>query len=110
MYARQPPRPLQIPKNYRGTAFSSEEDQKKSSASDEGSDHPTEEPRETEDATVAASLKPRPPLFGPLRMPASLRQGIGSEELLLLGLILLVSQDRESDDLLLLLLLLLFLG
>ena len=114
MYSRQnAPRgqsaPWQIPKNYSGNAFSS--------ASSE-SDIPTEEEAsEQSNETVAASAAPssqgsdredkKSGLFGLSRKGG----GIGIEELLILGLVLLISQSDEGEgnnDLAFLLLLLLF--
>lgn len=111
MYARQPSHPLQIPKNYSGNAFSSPK---------EGYEEPSpprEEPKEermidaTEEAPKEVEALATPKRGFPLFHSSSEgRSGLGSEELLLLGLILLISQNRESDDLLLLLLLLLLIG
>lgn len=116
MYARQPPsprisRPVQIPNNYSGNAFSTKE---------EPPDIRNEEPELSEDATPPSTDDPKEPEATPVSLAPKLlgglfgkgnrSQGLGSEELLLLGMILLLSQNDSRDDLLLLLILLLLIG
>ena len=113
MYARQPldrrpPPPLRIPRNYSGNAFPPKEEPPP----------PVEEREEAEDILTAedTSQKEEAPaekeasLLRPFGRKDRLSSGIGSEELLILGLILLTSQNDAHDDLLPLLLLLLLLG
>ena len=125
MYARQPPqgrfpRPIQLPNNYSGNAFSTEPQEPQ-----EPPEYPIElqDSKETEEAKEKAEatekgeaslstgkLFPSPGFRLDLgRLFRSDRgAGLGMEDLLLIGLILLISQGETKDDLLLLLLLLLF--
>jgi hypothetical protein len=112
MYARAPdprvPRHLQIPKNYSGSAFSPKETPPP--PPEEAPTPSSEEPEETvtPEEAVPTSLFPslgHGKLFG-----KGERGGIGSEELLLLSLMLLLWRDEGSDDLLPLLILLLLLA
>lgn len=114
MYARQPPaggfpRPIQLPSNYRGTAFSEEAP----------ASPPPPEPKEapvTKESDGAAPALSGGRLFSAPGFRLDLGRlfrrdgggGIGMEELLLIGLILLLSQSETRDDLILLLLVLLF--
>ena len=125
MYARQPPpgrfpRPIQLPSNYSGNAFSTEP-QEPIESSEESDALPhageTEEPKDKADTTEkgesslsTGKLFPSPGFRLDLgRLFRSDRgAGLGMEDLLLIGLVLLISQGETKDDLLLLLLLLLF--
>lgn len=132
MYTRVPsgqlPRGMRVPENYAGNAF-------RHLPAEEAT--PIDEPKETREtispATEAAETlpvrneekkesadEPHVPVGGK-PFPFSLRlpffgsgQGkgltIGTEELLLLGLILLISQEDGNSDLILLLILLLFIS
>ncbi|MBE6546607.1 MAG: hypothetical protein E7668_04090 [Ruminococcaceae bacterium] len=132
MYARQPPegrppRPLRVPRNYSGNAFSREEPILSASTEEPAEPIPPETTAEAVSAETEQPSSPRsePPtdaaptaakLFSApgfrLDFGRLFRKdrgfGIGTEELLLLGLILLISQSNTKDDLLFLLLLLLF--
>ncbi len=118
MYARQPPhgfaRPMRVPQNYSGNAFSQKEEPPPEPIPVE--EDPTSEKESesvpTEESTPVGSLShPFSSLLGPGKLfGRSHSGGIGSEELLLLGLIFLISQNHSGDDLLLLLILLLLIG
>ena len=109
MYTRQTPRPsgareISLPGNYGGTAF------RRDISPDEEAPSVTEECNETEEVRVPdthyAEGQVAPCISGHL-FPKN--GGIGLEELLILGIILLISQNSENDDnISLLLLLLLF--
>ena len=114
MYSRQnAPRgqsaPWQIPRNYSGNAFSHPEPDENSS--DLEATETSDEGKKSENAAAPASVdcnseSKKAGLFG-----LSRKGGIGFEELLILGLVLLVSQSDEGEgnnDLAFLLLLLLF--
>ena len=117
MYARQPPssripRPIEIPKNYSGNAFmakATEEPpiQNDPPPSEPDTDEPTA-PTAAEESTLPVSHTKSPLLS--LFSKGNRQSGLGSEDLLLLGLLLLISQNDSRDDLLFLLLLLLFIG
>ena len=126
MYARQPPqgrfpRPIQLPSNYSGNAFSTEPPDL-NEPSEEDSIQDTEKvtkTNESQSATIHNSEEPALPtgkLFSSPGFRLDLGRlfrsdrgtGIGMEDLLLIGLVLLISQGETKDDLLLLLLLLLF--
>ena len=111
MYAQQPPKSFDIPKNYSGNAFSQETPVPPSPPATE------EEKQEIDASEPLAVASPEeealpvganrlrlgfPRLFGRSRGIE-----IGGEERLLIGLCLLLSQSDTKDDLLLLLLLLL---
>ncbi|MBQ9783805.1 MAG: hypothetical protein IJW44_04745 [Clostridia bacterium] len=132
MYARQPPdgripRNMRIPRNYSGNAFRQEpevspfspeeqqdappdtlpEPSQEPVPQERSADTPQESPQED---APAGKLFPSPGfklelgrLFGKDR-----NGGIGFEDLLILGLIVLVTQSDTKDDLAFLLLLLLF--
>ena len=127
MYARQPPqgrfpRPIQLPSNYSGNAFSSEPQEFNEPTEEVSAPPPIAENIEEERSEEAtrpkrenASLPTGKPFPSPgfrLDLGRLFRSdkgaGIGMEDLLLIGLILLISQGETKDDLLLLLLLLLF--
>ena len=108
---RQQSAPWQIPKNYSGNAFSQPQPQRSAEQEEE------EAYAEKNEDTQTLSSPPFPTdckesdkksgLFGLSRKGG----GIGFEELLILGLVLLISQSDESEgnnDLAFLLLLLLF--
>lgn len=115
MYARQPSdsrngHGIRIPGNYSGNAFrsyqapSQDTDKEDESPPIQESDIPQNEENQAE--TVSAEPTTAHPvgngrLFGK-------GGGIGFEELLILGLVLLVSQNDSRDDLAFLLLMLLF--
>ena len=133
MYARpspdgRMPRNVRIPRNYSGNAFRQESEETSApvetreedsslskplpseSTAPQPQERAAEPPPPTEEAARAGKLFPSPGfkldlgrLFGRER-----GGGIGFEELLILGLILLVSQSDTHDDLAFLLLLLLF--
>ena len=112
MYAQQPPRQFDLPRNYSGNAFSKEAPTPPP---------PPVEEEETEEAAPKETISPSEPKEDPAlpvgasrpRLGLSRLFGrgrgleIGGEELLLIGLCLLLSQSDTKDDLLLLLLLLL---
>lgn len=110
MYARQPPDrrpPFRIPGNYSGNAFSKKEEPppREETPEEVGAPSASEEsPPPSEPAAQPTSSLSR--LFG----HSEQSMGIGTEELLLLGLILLTSRGENRDDLLPILLLLLLLG
>jgi len=106
MYTRQESgaRYPRVPRNYSGNAFRE-------------MPTPPSEMRESEEAPKIIEAVAEPPEASEEAVASSARHdpfrlfrsgGIGSEELLLLGLILLLSQNETKDDLLLLLVLLLF--
>lgn len=113
MYSRQnstgrSTAPWQIPKNYSGNAFPP---QQPSEECDDESSFQKDEDSPPESATVSASVcgesEKKSGIFGLSRKSG----GIGIEELLILGLVLLISQSEEGEgnnDLAFLLLLLLF--
>ena len=127
MYARQPPqgkfpRPIQLPSNYSGNAFSPEprepiepiEEISPITHVTEGRNEEnlkdTSHPQKENDSLPTQKLFTAPGFrldLGRL-FRSDTGAGIGMEDLLLIGLILLVSQGETKDDLLLLLLLLLF--
>lgn len=136
MYARQPPerkypRSVRVPHNYSGNAFRREKDtpfaapaEQAEPVSEEPSELSFSLPPNTEDRAGSeqseGSEAPTDTSAGKLFSAPGFQldlgrlfgkehgRGIGLEELLLLGLILLVSQSDTKDDLALLLLLLLF--
>ena len=137
MYSRyHNQRPIQIPENYSGCAFS-ETKPLPPIARPMPREHfipPTERPRvevakptlpeiqkpvsESSDCdrsfppTEEKSFSPLPVsnLFGGIEKKLPISHGLGFEELLLLGLILLLSQTEQSSDIVLWLALLLFCG
>lgn len=153
-YHERPERPVRLPENYSGCAFSAREAEKGGEVGEERSvprrveiGRPTppparpaeealplperderraemppklpvvaEESDEEEDApNTAASpagaiLKPFGGLLGNVGHAFPFSHGIGFDEILLLGLILLLSRDEEGSDLVLWLALLLFCG
>lgn len=115
MYARQPPagrfpRPLHVPTNYSGNAFSSDTTEKEEVMTAPQEAPPSLEAESDRVAPTASSLFSSPGFR--LDLGRLFRRdgggGIGMEELLLIGLILLLSQSETRDDLILLLLILLF--
>ena len=110
MYARQTPRPsgareISLPGNYGGTAFRHDvfPDEEAPSVNEECNEAEAQEPSPD---THHGERSVIPSISGHL-FPKN--GGIGFEELLILGIILLVSQSSENDDnISLLLLLLLF--
>ena len=126
MYARQGPqgrfpRNLHIPQNYSGNAFRKEEKITEDSAElpEEEAIAAVVEPAPAEDAQQAPKKDGEIPagrLFPSPGFRLDLGRffkgergfGIGFEELLIIGLILLVAQGDAKDDLIFLLLLLLF--
>ncbi len=98
-----------IPDNYRGNAFSPfvpQETIQTPESAEETELSPKEEPAkeaETKPAVLLSSLlPPKPSGLG------GILGNIGTEELLILGIILLLSGSETDDDILLLLILLLF--
>ena len=159
MYSRyhdRPDRPIRLPENYSGCAFSPREERKEEGEGEERitprrveigrptplpprsvedapppfarDEIPTEMPsklpvltgtddgEEDEDATNPAAspaggfLKPFGGLFGNVGRAFPFSHGIGFDEILILGLILLLSRDEQGSDLVLWLALLLFCG
>lgn len=104
MYSRQDlgARAPRVPRNYSGNAFRELPPEPKNLPEEEPKmiEAVAEPPSEPEESLTASAR------HDPLRLFRS--GGIGTEELLLLGLILLLSQNETKDDLLLLLVLLLF--
>ncbi len=107
---------ISVPENYSGNAFRdepAEKEEKNESVDNEIADVPkkVEEKSDEELAVMSAPQKKRGrgASFG-LDISRLFKGGIGFEELLILGLILLVSQDDGNDDVVLLLALLLFVG
>ncbi|MBO7303286.1 MAG: hypothetical protein J6U68_03775 [Clostridia bacterium] len=97
------PQEIHVPSNYGGSAFSSEEE--------------THEPKESAIEATAEELeveeeKPRKDapasLFKSLSPPSLLGGKIGTEELLILAVILIISDSEGSGDIIWILLLLLF--
>ncbi len=112
MYARQPPttrisRPMQIPSNYSGNAFSAKEEPPVPPEEEADPSEPVAKKESEPKESAPVSMTPK--LIGNLFGKGNRSFGLGSEELLLLGVILLISQNDSRDDLLLLLILLLFL-
>ncbi|MBR2354033.1 MAG: hypothetical protein IKA76_05995 [Clostridia bacterium] len=112
MYARQPldrrsPPPLRIPKNYSGNAFPPKEEPPP--PEEIRSESPPEPPK-TEERIQKEDLPVSKPTLAGFFGKGDRSFGIGSEELLILGLILLISKGDSHDDLLPLLLLLLLMG
>ncbi len=121
MYARQGPqgrfpRNVRVPQNYSGNAFREEEPIAVLEEAPPVNDTPSTQNLE-ESAPASASSEPIGKLFPSPGFQFSLGKllggkdrglGIDTEELLIIGLILLLSQGEGSDDLILLLLLLLF--
>lgn len=112
---------VKIPDNYSGNAFKpsdAEEDMDVAeSVGINESDTESEEglavaERAEKAGDVAASCTPRRSPFGGLKFNVGrmFSGGIGFEELLIIGLILLISQSDTDDDVILLLALLLFVG
>ena len=98
-----------IPENYRGNAFLSDEPKEEAiplEASAESVDNSIEKAKE-EPIAVSTQCKKSP--LG-LDLSRIFGGGIGSEELLILGLILLLKDGEDSDDIILLLALLLLMG
>ena len=125
MYARQSPlpRPLRLPRNYSGNAFSAEEIPTTGTAPTQEENPPMPESTPSEVPTAeappeeaATRASPAAKLFPTPGFKLDLGRffgkerglGIGFEELLIIGMILLISGNDKGDDLLLLLLLLLF--
>lgn len=123
MYVRQTPegkfpRSVQVPQNYSGNAFRAQEEQVPEARLDEaeiGQNEAAESPPcENDflaDSVPEKSASSLPSLGFRLDMGRRFRrQGgfLGTEELLILGLILLVASGEENDGVALLLLLLLF--
>ena len=128
MYARQSmdgrvPRNLRIPRNYSGNAFRREDDlppndsaELSSEISDPISSLPSvDDARETERTDIAANAETVSKIFPSPGFRLDLGRllnhtggGIGFEEILIIGLILLLSQSETKDDLILLLIVLLF--
>ena len=116
MYARQPPyRGMRIPQNYRGTAFPTEEETEKNTTNDipelsenaDMSPHPADadvDRRENSVENPSATVSSQPKNHVRSRLPF----GLGIEDALILGLILLVLSGDTHDDLWIFLALLLF--
>ena len=123
MYTRTPPggsRGVRIPRNYSGNAFApapepEEKEQEKKEAEEDVSP-----PFVNTEALSVAGQESAPPAATPAAKlfpslgfrshSGKLFGSFGTEELLLLGLILLLAGNDSSDDLPLLLVLLLFIG
>ena len=90
--SRQGSKGIAIPENYSGSAFVNQAIAR---------DEPEEYIAPESDAVIQADTSPskKPPLL----------EGIGGEEILILGLIFLLSQSDEGNDLLPILIILLFL-
>lgn len=114
------PRGMRIPDNYGGSAFSTvvaeetkPDDDKVSPVSETPADSPQDvTPTKDETNAEIQESSPAAPVgfrlgFGKLFSHSPLRGGIGTEELLLLGLILLISQEPGNNDLIMLLIFLL---
>ena len=127
MYSRYPnyrfSSGVKIPDNYSGNAFKQTESEAETSfeavdavetaeAKDESA--LVSAVADTEDSAEAlpTSAPPRRPLFGGFKFNVGriFSGGIGFEELLIIGLILLIAQSDTDDDMILLLALLLFIG
>lgn len=122
MYARQSPDPrfsgnMHVPHNYSGNAFRPKEkplpppipisQPEKEIPEDVPVERPSDSETSSDIRTQASSAAL--PTFGQLFAKDG-EGGIGAEELMILGLLLLVSQSNVKDDLPLFLILLLFLG
>jgi hypothetical protein len=123
-------RPIRLPENYNGCAFSPRQEEKRATVAPEiprrmeiakpsplpppererVSAPPFEEPPAVQQTGVLLPSSPLPGLFGGHSRIDSWLHGIGFEELLLLGLILLLAGSEESSDVVLWLVLLLFCG
>ena len=113
---------VKIPNNYSGNAFKPTESEAEeprgaievaeTELNDESEPTLAVETPEDSAEAVAASAHPRRPLFGGLKFNVGriFSGGIGFEELLIIGLILLIAQSDTDDDIILLLALLLFVG
>lgn len=117
MYARQTAsgrasRNMKIPPNYGGSAFFRESDDEFSAAPITQIEETTEEQEQTSDGIAAVSMTSahdsEDEKAGLFHLFGSGSGGIGLEELLILGLVLLISQNDVKDDLAFLLLLLVF--
>ena len=107
---------VRLPQNYGGNAFRQQSEQKDppsheeyltSSATDETEHEEALSPRE---ASAADSLLPKPSFKLRLGSLFGNKKGFGTEELLILALILLIADADENDDLILFLIFLLFVG
>ena len=108
---------VRLPQNYGGNAFWQQNEQKSPpsheedltpSATDESELEEAISPRET---SATDSLLPKPSFK--LRLGSLLgnnKKGIGTEELLIMALILLIADGDGNDDLILFLIFLLFVG
>ncbi len=104
--------PYRIPENYSGNAFS--EAEAPTAALAPADEPPAEKDETPTDRQTPQSHPAAPTLLSSLLppKPRGIRGGLfgdlGSEELLILGILLLLSQNQSDDDIVLLLLLLLF--
>ena len=128
-------RPIRLPENYNGCAFSAKPPEEKYDAPKSQpprqmeigrpsslppieeraqpkrpSEPPAEELLEAQKTSAPLLSAPLPGLFGGHGRPPSLLRGVGFEELLLLGLIVLLAGNEELSDIVLWLVLLLFCG
>ena len=128
-------RPIRLPEHYNGCAFSTEPSDEKHAATKpqslrqmeigrpsalpplEKNEPPEQTPAryaedalETQEVSAPLSHSLLPGLFWGHGRMHSLLRGIGFEELLLLGLIVLLADNEESSDIVLWLILLLFCG
>lgn len=142
-YQNRPERPVQLPENYSGIAFSRKSEPDVAKRSTESIRQTTAPPKSPYPARLPSPVPPplpepiqeelpeeapqQPPPPVPSPVPSALPHavegllgnfknsfpfghGMGSEELLLIGLILLLSQNGEDRDMILWLALLLFSG
>ena len=101
---------VRIPAHYSGNAFAA--DDEPAVPNPQASEAPPQTyappaPKAESDSSTETSIRPQTPKFG-LSLRGLFSGGIGSEELLILGMILLLLGNEGTDDLVLLLLLLLF--
>ena len=100
--------PINLPENYSGNAFSAKEQESVPDIQEEFQENIVSNENESEkEEREVISMSKKNERFK-IDVGHLFRGGIGIEELLIIGLILLIAQSEDNDDIILLLALLLF--
>jgi len=103
------PNGVRLPENYGGSTFRDRTDEKDEPHQEENiEDKPINDPEPTNDGAQTAALLPKAGFKLRLGSLFGNNKGIGTEELLILALVLLLADTDGNDDLILFLILLFF--